>query len=132
MERGPDLSRLREAAAEFELRQVIQRLEDEWEGDVPDRPADERDRGRGGRGRRSADLGDGEISFAIALPRGRWGGYDGERLIAGELPGPADARGGAVGPSARRPRRQVDRRALAARAARPTSPPGRSTSPTTR
>ena len=32
MERGPDLSRLREAAAEFELRQIIQRLEDEWEG----------------------------------------------------------------------------------------------------
>ena len=41
MERGPDLSRLRETAAEFELRQIIQRLEDEWEGEVPDRPADE-------------------------------------------------------------------------------------------
>ena len=29
MEREPDISRLREVAAEFELRQVIQRLEDE-------------------------------------------------------------------------------------------------------
>ena len=40
MERGPDLSQLRETAAEFELRQVIQRLEDAWEGEVPERPAD--------------------------------------------------------------------------------------------
>ena len=87
MERGPDLSQLRETAAEFELRQVIQRLEDDWEGDVPDRPADDLidvDATEG----TIADLGDGEIAIAIAA--GRWGGYDGERLVAGELPEPAD------------------------------------------
>ena len=86
MERGPDLSQLRETAAEFELRQVIQRLEDDWEGDVPDRPADELidvDATEG----TIADLGDGEIALAIGA--GRWGGYDGERLVAGELPEPA-------------------------------------------
>ena len=42
---------LRDAAAEFELRAVIQRLEDEWDGDVPGRTVEEDDRGRGGRGR---------------------------------------------------------------------------------
>ena len=83
MERGPDLSQLRETAAEFELRQVIQRLEDAWEGDVPERPADamidaEAEEGTIG------DLGEGEIAFAIE--RGRWGGFDGERLVAGDLP----------------------------------------------
>ena len=66
MERGPDLSRLREAAAEFELRQIIQRLEDEWEGDVPDRPADEEIEVEAAEGE-IGDLGEGEISFAIAL-----------------------------------------------------------------
>ena len=87
MERGPDLSQLRETAAEFELRQVIQRLEDDWEGDVPDRPADDLidvDATEG----TIADLGDGEI--ALAITAGRWGGYDGGRLLAGELPEPAD------------------------------------------
>ena len=96
MERGPDLSRLRETAAEFELRQIIQRLEDEWEGDVPDRPADEEIEVEAVEGE-IGDLGAGEISFAITLDpdrgsgdgSGRWGGYDGERLIGGELPDPA-------------------------------------------
>jgi len=87
MERGPDLSRLRETAAEFELRQVIQRLEDAWEGEVPDRPADETIDVEPVAGE-IADLGAGEISFAIA--GGRWGGYDGAELIGGPLPEPAD------------------------------------------
>ncbi len=91
MERGPDLSRLREAAAEFELRQIVQRLEDEWEGDVPDRPADEEIEHEAAEGEIS-DLGTGEIAFAIAAgpdaEGGRWGGYDGERLIGGRLPEP--------------------------------------------
>ena len=37
----PDLSRLRDFAAEFELRAVIQRLEEEYKGPVPDRAVDE-------------------------------------------------------------------------------------------
>jgi len=83
MERGPDLTQLRETAAEFELRQVIQRLEDEWEGDVPDRPA-EATLGAEAVAGTLADLGSGEISFAIA--GGRWGGFDGKALVGGELP----------------------------------------------
>jgi len=90
MERGPDLSRLRETAAEFELRQIIQRLEDEWEGDVPDRPADEEIELEAVAGE-IGDLGEGEVAFAIELGgTPRWGGYDGERLISGELPGPEE------------------------------------------
>ncbi len=80
----PDLSRLREVAAEFELRQVIQRLEDEWHGTVPERATDERIEVGAEEGE-LADLGDGEIAFALAA--GRWGAYDGERLLAGEAPG---------------------------------------------
>ncbi len=87
MERGPDLSQLRETAAEFELRQVIQRLEDAWEGEVPDRPADSTIAVEPAAGA-IGDLATGEISFAIAA--GRWGGYDGERLVGGELPEPGD------------------------------------------
>ena len=87
MERGPDLSQLRETAAEFELRQVIQRLEDAWEGDVPERPADSMIEVEAAEGTIS-DLGSGEISFAIE--DGRWGGYDGDGLVTGELPEPAE------------------------------------------
>ena len=57
----PDRSRLREVAAEFELRQVIQRLDEEFLEDVPDRAVrgDPGRRGRGGdagRSRRRTDL----------------------------------------------------------------------------
>ena len=38
---GPDLSRLRDFAAEFELRAVIQRLEEEYKGALPSRAVDE-------------------------------------------------------------------------------------------
>ena len=88
-EREPDLSRLREVAAEFELRQVIQRLEDEWQGVVPERAASERielDVEEGS----LADLADGEISFALA--GGRWAAYDGRRLLAGEASDAAELR----------------------------------------
>ncbi len=87
MDRGPDLSRLREAAAEFELRQVIQRLEEAWEGEVPERPAEATLAAEAVSGA-IADLAAGEISFAIA--GGRWGGYDGEALVGGGLPEPAE------------------------------------------
>ncbi len=85
MDRGPDLSQLRETAAEFELRQVIQRLEDAWEGDVPDRPADSMIEAEAAEGT-IGDLAEGEIAFAIAGRR--WGGFDGEALVAGDLPDP--------------------------------------------
>jgi DNA polymerase-1 len=87
MERGPDLSQLRETAAEFELRQVIQRLEDAWEGDVPDRPADAMIEAEAAEGTID-DLAAGEVAFAIE--GGRWGGYDGDALFTGELPDPAE------------------------------------------
>ena len=88
-EREPDLSRLREVAAEFELRQVIQRLEDEWEGVVPERAASERIELETEEGT-LADLGDGEISFALAGDR--WGAYDGKRLLVGDAPGAEELR----------------------------------------
>ena len=85
MEREPDLSRLREVAAEFELRQVIQRLEDEYERRVPDREAPEQIELEEAEEATLADLGSGEIAFALAGER--WGSYDGERLLTGDAPG---------------------------------------------
>ena len=85
MEREPDLSRLREVAAEFELRQVIQRLEDEYERRVPDREAPEAIELEEAEEATLADLGSGEIAFALA--GARWGSYDGERLLTGDAPG---------------------------------------------
>ncbi len=85
MEREPDLSRLREVAAEFELRQVIQRLEDEYERRVPDREAPEQIELEEAEEVSLNDLGSGEIAFALA--GSRWGSYDGERLLTGDAPG---------------------------------------------
>ena len=84
MEREPDLSRLREVAAEFELRQVIQRLEDEYERRVPDRPAPDQIELEAEEGT-LGELGSGEIAFALA--GGRWGSFGGERLLGGDAPG---------------------------------------------
>jgi DNA polymerase-1 len=78
----PDRSRLREFAAEFELRQVIQRLEDDWDEEVPARMAEravELETVAGEPG----DLGAGEA--AIGYAGGRWGGYDGKALLEGEI-----------------------------------------------
>jgi DNA polymerase-1 len=86
-EHEPDMSRLREVAAEFELRQVIQRLEDEWQGTVPERPAHAVRAVAPAEGQ-IADLAEGEIAFALA--GGRWGAYDGERLLAGDAPDAAE------------------------------------------
>jgi DNA polymerase-1 len=88
-EREPDLSRLREVAAEFELRQVIQRLEDEWQGVVPERAASERIELEPEEGT-LGDLAAGEISFALA--GGRWAAYDGKRLLVGDAPGAEELR----------------------------------------
>ena len=93
-ERGPDLSRLRDFAAEFELRQVIQRLEDEWTGDVPARAAEQELDATPVDGT-LADLGAGEVSFA--LEEGHWAAFDGERLLAGPAPSAESIREGLEG-----------------------------------
>ncbi|HEY8466615.1 MAG TPA: DNA polymerase I [Solirubrobacterales bacterium] len=80
---GPDLSKLRDFAAEFELRSVIQRLEEEWDGAVPGRTVDETIQVEAVEGEPS-DLAPGPIAIAIA--GGRWAATDGERVVAG----PAD------------------------------------------
>ncbi len=93
-ERGPDLSRLREFAAEFELRQVIQRLEDEWTGELPARAAEQELDAEAEEGT-LADLGAGEVAFALAGDR--WAGFDGERLIAGPAPSAQEVSAGLEG-----------------------------------
>jgi DNA polymerase I len=76
-----DRSRLREVAGEFELRVVIQRLEDELPGSVPvGAVADEIE----------VDVAEGTIAdlaagpIALAARDGRWGASDGDRVVAGE------------------------------------------------
>ncbi len=74
----PDRSRLRDFAAEFEMRQVIQRLEDDWDEPVPERQTEQRIEIEAAPGA-PADLAEGEISIGYAA--GRWGGFDGEQLL---------------------------------------------------
>jgi DNA polymerase I len=76
----PDRSRLREVAAEHELRAVMQRLDDEWDRAVPGRSTEERISVEAVEGT-PADLGDG--AAAIAIAGGRWAGTTGERVVAG-------------------------------------------------
>jgi DNA polymerase I len=77
----PDRSRLREVAAEFELRQVIQRLDEEFLEDVPERPVAETLVVEAEEGT-PADLAEGPIAIAVAA--GRWAGSDGERVVTGD------------------------------------------------
>src|SRR5215218_1341962 len=77
----PDRSRLREVAADFELRAVMKRLDEEFTEDVPDRTVEETlvvDAIEG----TLNDLPAGPISLAVA--EGRWAGSDGERVVTGE------------------------------------------------
>ncbi len=78
----PDRSRLREVAREFELRQVIQRLEEELPEELPEIPAEERIEVEATEGV-PADLREGPA--AIALGGGRWAGCDGQRVVAAEV-----------------------------------------------
>jgi DNA polymerase-1 len=78
---APDRSRLRDMAAEFELRVVIQRLDDEWEESVPERSVDETIAVEPVEGSPS-DLADGPVGLAIA--GARWAGTDGEKVVTGE------------------------------------------------
>jgi DNA polymerase-1 len=80
----PDRSRLREIAAEFELRVVMQRLDEEWGEVVPGRAVAEQIEVEAVEGT-PADLGDGPAVIAIA--GGRWAGTTGERVVAGEVGG---------------------------------------------
>jgi len=86
MEAEADLSRLREFAAEFEMRQVIARLEADLEESVPERATEERVEAEAVEGA-PAEMGGEEV--AIALSGGRWGGFDGESLLSGVAPDPA-------------------------------------------
>jgi DNA polymerase I len=77
----PDRSRLRDVAAEFELRAVMQRLDEEFSEDVPDRAVEETlvfDAEEG----TPADLPEGPVTMSIA--EGRWAGTDGDRVVEGD------------------------------------------------
>ncbi len=79
----PDRSRLREFAAEFELRAVMQRLDEEFGEIVPERRVEETievEAEEGGPG----DLAAEEIAIAVAA--GRWAASDGERVVTGDAP----------------------------------------------
>ena len=77
----PDRSKLRDAANEFELRAVIQRLDDEWEEVVPGRMVEETIEVEAEEGSPS-DLAEGPISLAVG--GGRWAASDGKRVVAGD------------------------------------------------
>src|SRR6266540_4142372 len=79
----PDRSRLREFAAEFELRAVMQRLDEEFGEIVPERRVEETIEVEAEEGR-PGDLTADEI--AIAVGAGRWAASDGERVVTGEAP----------------------------------------------
>jgi DNA polymerase I len=84
MSKHMDRSRLREVAREFELRVILQRLEEELGADfIPDSKVEEElevEAERGG----VEDLGKGEVSLAIVAEV--WSAYDGERLLEGDCP----------------------------------------------
>jgi DNA polymerase I len=81
MGRRQDRGRLREAARQFELRVIIQRLEEEFDEAIPERPVEETLSVEAAEGTPS-DLAEGEA--AIAIESGRWAGADGERVVGGE------------------------------------------------
>jgi DNA polymerase-1 len=77
----PDRGGLRDFAAEFELRAVMQRLDDELGEVVPGRQVEETIQVEAVEGT-PADLAAGPAAFAIAA--GRWAGSDGAKVVAGE------------------------------------------------
>ena len=126
---APDRSKLRDAANEFELRAVIQRLDDEWEEVVPGRMVEETieveaEEGTPGRPRRGPDLGR-DRRRALGGQRRRPGGRRRRRR-------PGRARRRAARAAADRPRHQGARRPRAARACSRRRGPRASISPTTR
>jgi DNA polymerase-1 len=84
MAKRMDRSRLREVAREFELRVILERLEEELGADfVPDSKVDEELEVEAESGS-IADLAEGEIALAIVAET--WSGYDGKRLLEGDCP----------------------------------------------
>jgi len=81
MRRVPDRSSLREAGARFELRAVIQRLEEEFDEVLPGRTVEAQIEVEAEEGTPD-DLADGSI--ALALSAGAWGACDGERVVTGD------------------------------------------------
>ena len=92
----PDLSRLRDFAAEFELRAVIQRLEEEYKGPVPDRAVDETIELEAAEGS-PADLAEGPAGLAIQ--GGRFAATDGAKVVTGDAVGPRRPGGRPRGPA---------------------------------
>jgi DNA polymerase-1 len=82
-----DRSRLREVAAEFELRVIIQRLEDELPGSVPVGAVADEIEVNVGKGTIS-DLAEGPVG--VAARDGRWGATDGTSVVEGEASDPAE------------------------------------------
>ncbi len=79
-----DRSRLREVAREFELRVILERLEEELGADfIPDAKVDEELDATAEAGSIS-DLAEGEI--ALAIEGETWSGYDGKKLVEGGCP----------------------------------------------
>jgi DNA polymerase-1 len=84
MSKRMDRSRLREVAREFELRVILQRLEEELGADfVPDAKVEEELDATAQQGSID-DLAEGDVALAIA--GGTWSGYDGKRLVEGDCP----------------------------------------------
>jgi DNA polymerase I len=76
----PDRSKLRDVAAEFELRAVIQRLDEEWDEAVPGRAVEETIQVDSVAGSPD-DLANGSIAVAIA--GGQWAATDGDKVVTG-------------------------------------------------
>jgi DNA polymerase-1 len=84
MSKHMDRSRLREVAREFELRVILQRLEEELGADfIPDSKVEEELEVEADRGSID-DLADGEVALAIVGET--WSGFDGKRLLEGDCP----------------------------------------------
>jgi DNA polymerase I len=84
MAKRMDRSRLREVAREFELRVILERLEEELGADfVPDSKVDEELEVEAQRGS-IGDLAEGEVALAIVGET--WSGYDGEQLLENDCP----------------------------------------------
>jgi DNA polymerase I len=78
----PDRSRLREVAADFELRAVMRRLDEEFSEDVPERTVEETFVVEAVEGS-PADLAAGPVAVSVA--DGRWAGSDGAQVVAGDV-----------------------------------------------
>jgi DNA polymerase-1 len=84
MSKRMDRGRLREVAREFELRVILERLEEELGADfVPDAKVDEELDATAQAGSVD-DLAKGDVALAIAGET--WSGYDGKLLVEGECP----------------------------------------------